>query len=378
MRPIWPGPSMCALSSTRKLSPSGSCSAVWPRATATPTTVPGGGSGLLSRKARFRSAQQSPTSSPSNPEMPSMTAQIYASTPQTHSAAQAPSAVQRPAEFTMGCRTGKVSEADRAESGKLSASAETTKGLSISRHSTPAGRARAWSVSWAEEPLVHWPDVPGEIEAALPEALETARREMEPGDAAKVLAALQSLATRRGFALPGEPELMIDAALMAKWPEDLFIKSFNLVWENFRYRRLPEVADFRAYIEKDLAERGTALQRIQTFVLKFETIRLRREWDREAREKHAALRAAERIRGAKPAAKTVASDTAQQERGAGLAARGPCSERLDEGDGRSDEVDTVVGDAGELDLVLLGLGEAQHHVGVAHAGVQRAGPVGLS
>lgn len=43
---------------------------------------------------------------------------------------------------------------------------------------------------------------------------------------------------------------------MSAWPADLFRKAFQEVWENYRYRRFPGAADFKACIADDLAARS--------------------------------------------------------------------------------------------------------------------------
>jgi hypothetical protein len=46
------------------------------------------------------------------------------------------------------------------------------------------------------------PDIPAELIEALPTALDMARQNLEPGDPGEVMAALSTLASRRGFPLP--------------------------------------------------------------------------------------------------------------------------------------------------------------------------------
>ena len=150
---------------------------------------------------------------------------------------------------------------------------------------TPSARLLAWSESWADEPAVHLPDLPPGLEAALPDALAQARRDLAPGDPGEVLAALTALASRRGLDLPDGIALELDTEIMAVWPRDLWRKAFRIVWERFAYRRLPEVADFRRVIEADLAERQARLDRLDTLRLKLETVRLRKEWDEQARRR---------------------------------------------------------------------------------------------
>jgi hypothetical protein len=232
---------------------------------------------------------------------------------------------------------------------------------------------RVWSESWADEPVVHWPDLPAELEEALPEAVERARSDMNPGDPAEVLAALTSMATRRGFPLPDEAALMMDVRVMAAWPADLFVKAFRLVWENFRYRRLPEVGDFRVHIEDDLRERLTVLQRLEGFRMKLETRRMQERWDREARERRSAKQSNHRQDGGKPSEKgkngdAVAGPPSHTNR------RAQCHPNLRLLEPVSDVPDAAVDVRGRLHDVLHGLGEAQDHVGLAHAALDPAVP----
>jgi hypothetical protein len=153
-------------------------------------------------------------------------------------------------------------------------------------NATMLTRLHAWSASWADEPVIHLPELPDDLVAALPGAIEQAQRDLEAGDPADVLAALTTLASRRGFELPDGAALEMDVALLASWPRDLFQRAFQRVWEEFAYRRLPEVADFRKYIEAELTERQQRLARLTMLRLKVETVQRRRQWDAAAREKH--------------------------------------------------------------------------------------------
>jgi hypothetical protein len=142
----------------------------------------------------------------------------------------------------------------------------------------------ALSESWHEEPGIHLPEtVRDDLAEGLPVALELARRDLKPGDPVEVLASLAALASRRGFEMPVGLALDLDVELMAEWPRDLFIKAFRGVWESFAYRRMPEVADFRAHIETDLTERRSRLAKLEEIRLRLETIRLREQWDADCR-----------------------------------------------------------------------------------------------
>ena len=108
--------------------------------------------------------------------------------------------------------------------------------------------------------------MPAEIVDRLPAAVAQARSDLAPGDAGEVLAALTTLASRRGFPLPDDIALEMDVEVMAGWPRDLWRKAFRAVWEQFAYRRLPEVADFRKHIAADLEERRSRLDRLAVVV----------------------------------------------------------------------------------------------------------------
>lgn len=151
---------------------------------------------------------------------------------------------------------------------------------------TPPKRMLALSESWHEEPGIHLPEtVRADLADGLPAALDMARRDLEPGSPAEVLASLAALANRRGFEMPTGLSLDLDVELMAEWPRDLFVKAFRGVWETFAYRRMPEVADFRRHIEGDLAERRSRLAKLEEIRLRLETIRLREHWDAESRKR---------------------------------------------------------------------------------------------
>ena len=101
----------------------------------------------------------------------------------------------------------------------------------------------------------------------MPEAIGQARRDLAPGDPGEVLAALTTLASRRGFDLPDGLALELDIEVMAGWPRDLWRKAFRGIWERFAYRRI---------IEADLADRRSRLDRLKAIRLKLETIELKR------------------------------------------------------------------------------------------------------
>jgi hypothetical protein len=86
----------------------------------------------------------------------------------------------------------------------------TGSALQISRPTRPAQRLSAWSDSWADEPMLHLPDLPPEMAAVLPLEIDRLRADLAPGDPREVLVALTSLATRRGSPLPDEPALQMD------------------------------------------------------------------------------------------------------------------------------------------------------------------------
>lgn len=162
---------------------------------------------------------------------------------------------------------------------------ERWNGLAVSPNRTQVERLHAWSESWADEPLPHLPDLPPDLVDCLPEAVRHAREALGPGDPAEVMAALVSLASRRGFPLPDGLALELDVEVISTWPRDLWRKAFRCIWEQFRYRRMPEVADFHAFIEAELAERRSRLHRLESLRLKLETIRLKQAWDEEFRSR---------------------------------------------------------------------------------------------
>lgn len=117
-----------------------------------------------------------------------------------------------------------------------------------------------------------------QLEAGLQAALAEAQTALRPGDPEEVLAALELVAERKGLALPAGMALDLDVEAMAQWPRDLFRRAFREVWENFPYRRMPEVPDFKQYIAAELAERRERLARLRMVQLKLE----RRRNDAEA------------------------------------------------------------------------------------------------
>jgi hypothetical protein len=161
----------------------------------------------------------------------------------------------------------------------------------VSPNATAQLRMLALSDSWHDEPGVALPDsVRSDLIAGLPTAIEAARQALEPGDATEVLAALKTLADRKGFDLPAGIGLDLDIEVMSEWPRDLFRRAFRGIWENFAYRRMPEVGDFRALISDALAERRNQLARLESMKLRLRTLELREQWDEESRKRRARLR----------------------------------------------------------------------------------------
>jgi hypothetical protein len=158
----------------------------------------------------------------------------------------------------------------------------TQQAMTPSRSETLRQRIECWSDSWAGEPAITLPDLPPELAEALPEAIEEAKREMAPGDPAEILVALTTMASRKGLPVPDDIALEMDVEILAAWPRDLWRRAFRAVWENFTYRRFPEVGDFRKHIVTDLHERQARLHRLESLRLKLETVRLRKQWDAEA------------------------------------------------------------------------------------------------
>jgi hypothetical protein len=154
-----------------------------------------------------------------------------------------------------------------------------------SPRTTQVERLLCWSESWQDEPGIHLPDLPPDLSETLPDTIASARLDLAPGDPGEVMAALTTLAGRRGFPLPDPIALEMDVEVMAAWPRDLWRKAFRSVWERFEYRRMPEVPDFRRYIAADLEERQARLHRLESVRLRLETARLRRQWDYEVRQR---------------------------------------------------------------------------------------------
>jgi hypothetical protein len=148
---------------------------------------------------------------------------------------------------------------------------------------TPRRKTEFWSESWAEEPTITLPDIPDEIVDALPDAIEQARRDLSPGDPVEVLRALTTLASRKNLPAPDDLALEMDVEVMAAWPRDLWRQAFRSIWEDFAYRRFPEVGDFKQVIAGDLAERQARLHRLELLRLKLDTVRLKRQWDEDSR-----------------------------------------------------------------------------------------------
>jgi hypothetical protein len=129
------------------------------------------------------------------------------------------------------------------------------------------------------------PNIPPEIVKALPDAIEEARRDLAPGDPAEVLRALTTLAGRKNLPAPDDFALELDCEVMSAWPRDLWRRAFRSVWEDFAFRRFPEVGDFKRHIAAELGERQARLHRLESLRLKLETDRLKRQWDEESRER---------------------------------------------------------------------------------------------
>jgi hypothetical protein len=157
-----------------------------------------------------------------------------------------------------------------------------------SSNGTALPRMLALSESWHDEPGVVLPDsVRSDLAECLPAAIEAARQALEPGDPAEVLTALKTLADRKGFNLPPGIGLDLDIEVMSEWPRDLFRRAFRGIWENFAYRRMPEVGDFRAFIGDALGERRNRLAKLESMRLRLKTLELREQWDTQSRERRA-------------------------------------------------------------------------------------------
>jgi hypothetical protein len=174
----------------------------------------------------------------------------------------------------------------------------------------------AFVASWHDEPA--WM-VPADeaVERALPALIEQAAA-IESSNPAEVLAALMTWAERRGMALPIGPALDFDVEILASWPRDLFHLAYRRCWENFAYRRMPEVADFKRAIADELAERQAHLTRLKALRMKMETARLRRQWDVEATEQRRRQRESERRRDQAALEKTASNPNSIEHRSRSL------------------------------------------------------------
>src|SRR5687767_10111651 len=121
-----------------------------PRTTATPTSHPRGAAGWLSRRAACRLSPPPP----SRIRIPAMTAQKIV-----------PLRLQPQA----------------------------------SPRTTQVERLLCWSESWQDEPGIHLPDLPPDLSETLPDTIASARLDLASGDPGEVMAALTTLAGRRGF-----------------------------------------------------------------------------------------------------------------------------------------------------------------------------------
>jgi hypothetical protein len=121
---------------------------------------------------------------------------------------------------------------------------------------------------------------PGMMLPAAPrfaEQVETvfaaAKADMETGaEPAAIRDFLTLFAERRNLPLPSSLALDLDAATMAQWPQDLFVKAARLVWERFEALRVPNPPDFLAFIADELAERRKQIAALHTLQKRLATI----------------------------------------------------------------------------------------------------------
>jgi len=103
--------------------------------------------------------------------------------------------------------------------------------------------------------------------------LAAVRADMETGaEQAAIRDFVTLFAERRNLPLPSSLALDLDAATMAQWPQDLFVKAARLVWERFEELRLPNPPDFLAFIADDLAERRRDIAALHTLQKRLQTI----------------------------------------------------------------------------------------------------------
>jgi hypothetical protein len=106
--------------------------------------------------------------------------------------------------------------------------------------------------------------------------LAAARADMDRGtDQTAIREFLTLFAERRNLPVPSTLALNLDAATMAQWPQDLFAKAAQLVWERFGELRVPNPPDFLAFIADDLAERRQEIASLHTLQKRLATIALR-------------------------------------------------------------------------------------------------------
>jgi hypothetical protein len=120
----------------------------------------------------------------------------------------------------------------------------------------------AWT--WEDPQWLDTDAVPEPVRAALPAAVEQARRDLEPGRPADIVAALLTLADRHRLDLPDRRALELDAEVMAAWPRDLWRKAYLTVWEHWSWRRMPTVGDLRNVVGDVLEQRRQRYHRLVT------------------------------------------------------------------------------------------------------------------
>jgi hypothetical protein len=133
---------------------------------------------------------------------------------------------------------------------------------------TTAQSARRLALCWRDDPGSPLPEDSASLKRLLrgaEQALAEAENGLLPGSAGTVAEFIRIFAERRGLAMPAGAGLELDIEIMSSWPTDLFRKAARGVWEDFTFRRMPEVPDFKRYIAEDLRSRTQEIRTLREF-----------------------------------------------------------------------------------------------------------------
>jgi hypothetical protein len=107
---------------------------------------------------------------------------------------------------------------------------------------------------------------PGELDLmadAVIDAIAKAKRAMRGAlDPTVILECIDSIAKRKGLDMPAGPMFEVEVEVMASWPPDLWLKAFSGVVKTHVYPRVPTCGEFFAFIQGDLAERQSKVDRL--------------------------------------------------------------------------------------------------------------------